>query len=493
MFILALRRQFVLLMTGFALLLALSCGNSVGPAPYHEQQPQALWFSDLHFDPFADADLVTRLVQADVTQWYALFAGSEEHARTPSSGNGTNHWLLESCLAQMGMQTPRPDLILYTGDFLTHRFNETYATVSGDESEDGLQAFIDKTLAYIVLRLSHYYPQTPVFFCLGNNDAYEDNYGVTPDSLFLSNSAWTLGPGLLKQTRHLTPFFATYPHGGHFVAHPSTTAGWRILSLNAVYFSTHAPSHSEAPAEAQLDWLAAQLAEAAAVGDKVWLLLHIPPGVDVFATRIANGFSEGVPDTIVPLMKEMHLARFKALLTQHASSITAVLAGHIHRDDFRWLGTENDAGASVLIVPSISPVYGNNPAYKVLDYDAATFILQDCETWYFDMLQGDWRHGHRFSWAYGSGALDAVRMRQLWQDLRADPAMRAEYILAYDAFRDTLAIESDFRFYWAGIGHMTSAAYRQALEQWNDPLQVPPAAGLIPAAGQGDALFRPWP
>jgi hypothetical protein len=324
MFILALRRRFALLMTGFALLLALSCGNSDGPAPYHEQQPQALWFSDLHFDPFADPDLVTRLVQADVTQWYALFAGSEDHARTPSSGKGTNHWLLESCLAQMGMQAPRPDLILYTGDFLTHWFNETYATMSGDESEAGLQAFIDKTLAYIVLRLSHYYPHTPVFFCLGNNDAYEDNYGVTPDSPFLENSAWTLGPGLLKQARHLTSFFATYPHGGHFEAYPSTTAGWRILSLNTNFLSTHAPSHSDAPAEAQLDWLAAQLSDAAAAGDKVWLLSHIPPGVDVFATRIANGFSDGLPEQVVPLMKEMHLARFKALLSQHASSVTHI-------------------------------------------------------------------------------------------------------------------------------------------------------------------------
>lgn len=493
MFILSLRRHFVLLMTGLALLLALSCGNSDGPAPYHEQQPQALWFSDLHFDPFADPDLLARLVEADATQWYALFAGSEDHARTPSSGNGTNHWLLESCLAQMKMQAPRPALILYTGDFLTHWFNETYQEVSGDESEAGLQAFIDKTLAYIVLRLSYYYPHTPVFFCLGNNDAYEDNYGVTPDSSFLSHSAWTLGPGLLKQTRHLTSFFATYPHGGHFAAYPSTAAGWRILSLNTNYLSTNAPSHSETPAEAQLDWLEEQLSDAVAAGDKVWLLSHIPPGVDVYATRWANDFSDDVPNEVVPLMKEMHLARFKALLTQHASSITAVLAGHIHRDDFRWLGTENDAGASVLIVPSISPVYGNNPAYKVLDYDPATFIIQDYETWYFDMLQGDWLHGHRFSWAYGSGALDAVRMRQLWHDLRTDPTMRDEYILAYDAFRATLAIESDFRYYWAGIGHMASAAYRQALAQWNDPLHMPPAAGLIPAAGQGDALVRPWP
>jgi sphingomyelin phosphodiesterase acid-like 3 len=491
MFTLALRRRWVLLVTGFALLLTLSCGSSDGPAPYHDERPQALWFSDLHFDPFADPDLVTRLVQADVTQWHDLFAGSEDHARKPSSGKGTNHWLLESSLAQMEAQTPRPDLVLYTGDFLTHWFNETYATVSGDESETGLQAFIDKTLAYIVLRMSYYYPHTPVFFCLGNNDAYEDNYAVTPDSSFLRDSAQTLGPGLLKQTRHLTSFFETYPHGGHFEVYPCPTAGWRILSLNANFLSTHAPGHSDAPAEAQLDWLDARLSEAGAAGDKIWLLLHIPPGVDVFATRMANDFSDSVPEKIVPLMKEIHLARFKALLTQHASSVTAVLAGHIHRDDFRWLGTDNDAGASVLIVPSISPVYRNNPAYKVLDYDPDTFIIQDYETWYFDMLQGDWRHGHRFSWAYGSEALDANRMRQLWRDLRTDPAMQAEYILAYDAFRDPLQIESDFRYYWAGIGRMESTAYRQALEQWNDSLQITPAAWLIPAAGPGKALFLP--
>jgi hypothetical protein len=83
-------------------------------------------------------------------------------------------------------------------------------------------------------------------------------------------------------------------------------------------------------------------------------------------------------------------------------------------------------------------------------------------------------------------------MRQLWQDLRTDPTMRAEYILAYDAFRDTLQIESDFRYYWAGIGQMESTAYRQALEQWNDPLQIPQqAAWLVPAAVPGAALFLP--
>ncbi len=51
---------------------------------------QVLWFSDIHFDPFADPDIVADLAEADHVDWGRIFARSAIHGAYPSTGRGVN-------------------------------------------------------------------------------------------------------------------------------------------------------------------------------------------------------------------------------------------------------------------------------------------------------------------------------------------------------------------------------------------------------------------
>jgi sphingomyelin phosphodiesterase acid-like 3 len=440
------------------LLLLFSCsgsGNGSGN--------QVLWFSDIHFDPFADPTLVPELAAQDQGQWDLIFARSDVHGTYPSAGQETNSKLLHESLRDMRRNIASPDFILFTGDFLAHHFNENYASLTGDSSQAGLWSFIDKTLAYLVARVIEYYPQTPVFFCLGNNDSYEGDYLITRNSPFLDASARIFDP-LLKSEANRTSLATTYLQGGQYeMVLPQANA--RLLALNAIFFSPHAPDSSIGPAGEQLDWLESRLSAAARDQARVWILLHTPPGVDVFATRRVNPDPASV-QTVVPLNREDHLARLRQILVRHQAQVGALFAGHIHRDDFRLIRSEQGAVAVTFVVPAISPVYADNPAYKILSYDPASLVVQDYAVRYLDSGAGTWQTGQIFSQSYGPGELSPARMEQLWGDLLNMPRMRDQYAMAYAGFRTPVEVtEQSFPYYWTAIAALDSNSYRQKIRQ----------------------------
>jgi len=449
---------------------------------------QILWFSDIHFDPFADPDIVAELAKADHADWGRIFAQSAIHGAYPSTGRETNYRLLRESLRDMRKHVPGPDLILFTGDFLAHHFNENYATLTGDAGQAGLRSFIDKTLAFLVDQILDHYSQPPVYFCLGNNDSYEGDYLLTPNSPFLASSARILGP-LLKSEADQAVLATTYPQGGQYEA-ALPGANVRLLALNSIFLTPHAPSASSgatpgatsgATSEAsggaareQLDWLESRLSAAAQDGARVWILLHTPPGVDVFATRKANPGAVS-PGPVVPLLREEHLARLRAILLRHQDHVAAMFAGHIHRDDFRLFRAETGAAVVTFVVPAISPVYADNPAYKILTYDPVTLTIQDSIVHYLDPGPGTWQVGQVFSRAYGPGELSPQRMDQLWADVRGNPGIRNHYATAYAAFRTPIEIsDQNFPYYSNAIGYLDGASYRRAfLEHRGAPAVEP--------------------
>jgi len=76
------------------------------------------------------------------------------------------------------------------------------------------------------------------------------------------------------------------------------------LSVNTNFLSVHYRNACGSPAEgdpgqATLVWLEAELAAAKAVGERVWRIYHIPPGIDGYAT-LRQG---SCPQAIVPMWK----------------------------------------------------------------------------------------------------------------------------------------------------------------------------------------------
>src|SRR5215212_5352400 len=147
---------------------------------------QFLSVSDIHFDPFADPALVTRLEAADVSQWDAIFASSTVTALS-TYGSDVNDPLLRSALGEMQQRIPSPAFVLISGDFLAHDFDKTYQQYATDKSPAAYTAFVTRTIAYVAGAIRKAWPGVRVYPTLGNNDSDCGDYAVAPNGAFLAN------------------------------------------------------------------------------------------------------------------------------------------------------------------------------------------------------------------------------------------------------------------------------------------------------------------
>lgn len=442
-------------------LLLFSCGGGSD----NSGDSQILWFSDLHFSPYLDPAIVPSLNQHPVEKWPKILAASEAHSSMPLYGQKTNFKLLESSLSDMQLNCPQPDFIIYTGDFLAHGFNEKFRETTGITGQSDLHAFIDKTLAFMVARITHYYPDTPVYFTLGNNDSYQGDYLLQAGGQFLHNSSRVFSP-FFQSGPGLDSFQNTYPLGGQYRVDAPGNRQLRILSFNSIYFSRFAPESSDSAALDQLQWLERELIRADRDNQQVWLIFHTPPGIDVFATR--NGQKDnGFPEKAVYLIKEDFLSRFTRIISRHEDTVSAAFAGHIHRDAFRLIKGVDQQVAPVLIIPAITPVYGNNPAYRIVYPNPQTMDIMDYDVRYLDALDQTWKEGHRFSSAYGFNNLTGRAMYALSMEMQENKVYRNEYALAYSGFRlDGDITPDNFPWYWSAQGYLDSDDYLQAVQNW---------------------------
>src|SRR4051794_6074910 len=84
--------RFIMRKTAAILLLLLVCASPAAAEKF-------LSVSDIHFDPFADPALVTKLEAADVAQWDAILSSSTSHSFS-ADGSDVNDPLLRSAVAE---------------------------------------------------------------------------------------------------------------------------------------------------------------------------------------------------------------------------------------------------------------------------------------------------------------------------------------------------------------------------------------------------------
>ena len=96
-----------------------------------------------------------------------------------------------------------------------------------------------------------------------------------------------------------------------------------------------------------LAWLRSTLADARQQHEKVWLIYHVPPGMD--------GYASSRQAAAVPLWKAVYAQAFDDLTSTYSDVITASFAGHNHVDDFRLVGSPASHETLVMIAPALSP------------------------------------------------------------------------------------------------------------------------------------------
>jgi hypothetical protein len=418
------------------------------------QAPQFLSLSDIHFDPYYDTTLIPKLIASDASQWRAIFESSSITA--PSSyGHDSNYPLFRSALADAKARIPSPAFVLISGDFLAHDFPELFQKYSSDDTPATYEKFVNTTMQFVVSELTAAFPNTRIFPALGNNDSDCGDYEITPSGAFLSHwkSVWAGAVGTPSS------FAKDVVAGGYYWADLPTLADTRLIVLNTVFFAVKyddacGTGTGPEPGATQLKWLGQALRRAERDHKKVWLLYHIPSGIDVYASTD----SPSACPSAVSMWQTSYTTAFLKLLAAAKGRVTASFAGHTHMDDFR---VAQPLGF-VHITPAISPLFSNNPGYHIFRFQPDG-RLDDYTAYSLPVGTPSpaWQMEYSFDSAYGQQAYGADALSAVVPAIGSDAATRALYIRFYtssNAASDTIT-EQNWRGYWCGTQSQTGPAF----------------------------------
>jgi hypothetical protein len=449
------------------------CGGA--PSVAGADNLTVLVFSDLHFQPYinpllpsnelnpatvaANMALVTQLVAADTSQWPAIFQGSLNASNSTPSGPGTdtNYALLVTALASIQQNLGTYPAVLFTGDFLGHGLYQLYSAYMPNSTIPEAQTFVDKTLTFVLQQIRAAVGAIPVYFALGNCDSY---MGLGPESAFLDSNAQQLYALALNGAGNEQDVTTSIINGGYYSVEPAGM-NLMIIALNTFALSPRATTDPKLIAD-QFTWFDARLAEAGMAGKKVWLLMHAPTGADEGTTgKPAN--DNGQITTATMMWVDANQARFMVIIDKYPGLIAMSLAGHTHMDEFRLMSPGN----ALTVTAGISPIFGNNPAYKVFAFDSLSLAPTDYSALSCNPLAtpAAFSDYYSFSQAYDLEGPLASSLVKLFPALLESSAARAQYQGAFYSGNKTFnpMTSTNWPVYWCGIGYMDEQEFFTAV------------------------------
>jgi len=283
--------------------------------------------------------------------------------------------------------------------------------------------------------LQKYFPNKIVVQAVGNNDA-NPPYDPTCDS----ESLKTVGDIWLKYGWLERDQEAVFKHSGAHARNVTKDGKLRVVALNSNQFLSKSwPNSTPNNDCGQLDWFDSELTLAAQRGQTVLVLIHSAPVIDAFNDRELWG-------------NQSQAKRFRDIIQSHNEQkpglVQAILMGHVHKDEYRILhATGGDPMVPVIVAPAISPVYDNNPGYRIMYFDEEkvsygdtkrkVISIRDYDQYYMDLRasyihnSSKWEREYRFSSAYGKKTLRTNDYVSLHQDLSTHSKLMTEFMTHY--------------------------------------------------------------
>ena len=419
-----------------------SCGGD------SSDKSTAVVFSDIHFNPFYDPSLFQELVKADISEWQGIFEKSS--ITTPSAyGTDTNFPLLMLALSGIHSQVGDSPFVTFTGDLLGHYIPQTFFKLYGSEDISAMKAFTDKTIAFLMEKIRASVGDAPILFAIGNADSYS---GLEPESSFLSNAAELYYSLFLNGTANREAFLESFKAGGYYSAQPSG-GNLTVIGLNTMLFYPLSIPGVESIANTELTWLDSKLAEAKTNGQKVWLLMHVPAGADIGSTAKVIE-SNGQLASATMMWRADYQAKFKQIISKYPDIIAWGFAAHTHMDEYRIID-----GNVLHISPSISPYFGNNPAFKTFTFSNATLEPDDYISLSYDLatMPNEFQSLYIFSSAYSVEDPLDTSMEELYPELSTDSVKQSLYRNYYYSgpTPKNPITDKNWPVYWCGITKMT--------------------------------------
>jgi hypothetical protein len=418
--------------------------------------------SDIHFDPFYTCKkdiiacpIIKQLVKTEPKYWAQVLAHYDGGA-VSAYHNDTNYPLLKSTLAAASqMSKPKqPKFILILGDFLAHNYKINYQLYTGDLSQSGYETFVKKTMQFLTLQIQNAFPNASIYPVVGNNDSYGDDYEVVPSGRFFTDTATTWSsllqgdPGTYAQT---------FPLAGYYALSPVNAPQLRLIVLNTVLFAKKGDAATQKAALQELNWLQEQLEAASKQQQKVWLVAHIPVGINVYTTL------KSVNKQIDPFWLDSYTHIFQNILTQYSPIITAIMTSHIHMDGFQIISAPKPIPNSV--VSAVSPMFGNNPSFKIYTYSLENLELQDFATYYLnERARNDWQKEYQFSSFYLPNCKRCDLLKRM-QSIKKTGLAANAYQIFYTISTHSQPISQNkwLPYYWCAINNITVNDYQKCI------------------------------
>jgi sphingomyelin phosphodiesterase acid-like 3 len=352
-----------------------------------------------------------------------------------SFGKDTNEALFRSALAAMQRADPNPPVVVIGGDFLAHDIRP----------EDAIT-----TETAIAEQFGSTFPHAQFVVTLGNEDSDCGDYRLAANSAFLRAFAAAWAP--LVDRRGAAPGFATtFPRDGFYVAQLPVHRLRAVVVDDVVWAPRFQPCGRTREGAARV---LAELRGALPLhGERTWVLMHIPPGIDAYSTiRLAHEL------LVVPLLDPAPRASAVDLLEQPERDVALVLTGHVHRFSFRLLERPGEA-APLFTMPAISPIYGNTPSFVTADIASDGTLLAADE---HALVDGVWRDlgGTR---ALGMPRVDSRAIGALLDRLAFDPTLRARWSRLYNGAGRPEITQRSWRGYWCATFALTATGFRDCI------------------------------
>ena len=442
------------------------------------QTVAAVMVSDIHFEPFFDPAKAVELAAAPVSAWQGILAGAASADRKarfaalekscPVRGEDTSYPLFAASLGAMHTDGAGARFVTVSGDLISHSFRCKFGAVFPEAAAGAYRAFVEKTIDFVIDQLDEAAGGVPVYVALGNNDSDCGDYQLDAHSEFLSSVGERVAKSFPEAERK--GIVESYAAGGYFSARlPVGNA--RILVLDDQFmgakYTTCGGKPDSTSAEAQLDWLEKQLMLARQNKEKVWVMAHIPPGVDVHATALKMDQTCGAKGPKMFLASE----KIADVLTENSDVVALAVFAHTHMDELRVLKPENGAtgGGDVAakLVASVSPINGTMPSITVGRVSASTAALVDYKVMVASNATGEnttWREEYDWGKTYRATEFSTANLSKLVDGFEADGDAKTEvsqaYIRDFIAGKDSALLALVWPLYACGLGHDSAQAFK---------------------------------
>ncbi|MDB5037946.1 MAG: putative acid sphingomyelinase-like phosphodiesterase [Bacteriovoracaceae bacterium] len=419
--------------------------------------------SDLHFNPLQDPSIVKWLIEAPISNWNSVFESSALKS-LGSYGADSNYLLFKSSLLAMRKANRNPSAVIINGDFLVHHFEENFKRIFPALSHSSFEKFSEKTIQFIAAEILKTFPNSQIIPSFGNNDSSCGDYKMSPHSEFMKVFAVSWKKAIHVDKKN----FSTFETKGYYstLLHFGATSKIRAIVLNGTYwsprYSNECGNKRDTPDSDQFSWLENQLKESEERGEKIWLINHIPAGIDLFKT-FSEKTSPCESKKIVFMYTESNNAKLLSLIHKYSNSFDLILTGHTHLNDFRlYEGKVNPVPG--ITIPSISPIYKNNPSFEILSLDPEKFSPDNLYVYHLPLSASSpvWKNEYNYTKAYDLSEISSPSLMKLLDSLESDSKVQDKFSRYFtaEAPSSNLALK-DWKAYTCGLANLDSESFSE--------------------------------